>query len=266
MPTNCQSCPVRRDGLCASIADEQLSMMVGLKRPPRTIHAGANVFLEGEQNDLVYIIRRGWAVASTLHENGRRQVLRFAMPSNLVGFATRSDGSMPCTVEAVTELIVCPIPRRKLLQLCQEVPTLALCIASQFATETITDWQLLGALGTCNAAERIARLFLTLCNLQRREDASNTPDLVLPISQTIIADATGLTAVHVCRTLKEMRLAGLLTFAKGRLRVLDWARLARLAEMKDVAVAPLSHALAIRQRGRPARAGWAGPIGTDLAP
>lgn len=264
MPPDCQSCPVRRDGLCASVADEQLSVLVDLKRPLRTVHAGAHVFFEGDENDLVYIIRRGWAVVSTLHENGRRQVLRFAMPGNLVGFAMRPDGGMPCTVEALTELTVCPMPRRTLMQLCQEMPRLALHMASQFAAETITDWQLLGGLGTCSAVERIARLFLTLCNLQRRGAAADTQDMVLPISQTLIADATGLTPVHVCRTLKEMRLDGLLTFAKGHLRVMDWARLSRLAEMDAVAAPPPAPAMG--PRGCPARPGWFGAPGTALAP
>lgn len=62
--------------------------------------------------------------------------------------------------------------------------------------------------------------------------------MALPISQVLIADATGLTPVHVCRTLKEMRTAGLLSFAKGRLRVLDWARLTGLAEMGDAMARP----------------------------
>lgn len=247
MRPECQACPLRGDGLCASVTDEQLSGWVALKRPSRTIRAGTCVFMEGDGNDMVYIVRRGWALASTMHENGRRQVLRFVMPGNLIGFETAPDGGMPCTVEALTDLTVCPMPRHALMRFCQQAPNVALRVASLLATETISDWRLLGGLGTCTATERIARLLLALYNRQRRKiasdmpvsdrPASDMPDVALPISQVLIADATGLTPVHVCRTLKEMRTAGLLSFAKGRLRVLDRARLTELAEMGD-ALAP----------------------------
>ncbi|WP_448207454.1 Crp/Fnr family transcriptional regulator [Azospirillum sp. sgz302134] len=209
-----------------------------LKRPDRTIHAGACVFMEGDENEMVHIVRRGWALASTMHENGRRQVLRFVMPGNLIGFETAPDGGMPCTVEALTDLTVCPMPRHALMRFCQQAPNVALRMTSLLAAETISDWRLLGGLGTCTATERIARLLIALYTRQRRKTASDVPasdmpGVALPISQVLIADATGLTPVHVCRTLKEMRTAGLLSFAKGRLRVLDWARLTELAEMGD---------------------------------
>jgi hypothetical protein len=53
----------------------------------------------------------------------------------------------------------------------------------------------------------------------------------LPINQTHIADATGLTPVHVCRTLKHMRLDKLLDFHKGQLVLFDPCRLAKIAQL-----------------------------------
>lgn len=232
MRPECQSCPVRRDGLCASASDAQLLALGNIKHPLWHVRAGGCVFAEGDTSETVFIIRRGWAVASVFHENGRRQVLRFAMPGSMVGFETTADGCMPCMVEALTDLTVCPIPRQSLIRFCQTAPELALRMASLLAAETISDWRLLGGLGTCNAAERIARLLLALCQRQSGTGAS-VDEFALPISQTLIADATGLTSVHVCRTLKEMRAEGLLSFTKGRLRVMDWPRLANLAEMTE---------------------------------
>ena len=263
MRPDCQTCPLRGDGLCASVTDEQLPGWAALKRPARTIRAGACVFMEGDENEMVYIVRRGWALVSTMHENGRRQVLRFVMPGNLIGFETAPDRGMPCTVEALTDLTVCPMPRHALMRFFQQAPNVALRMASLLAAETISDWRLLGGLGTCTATERIARLLLALYNQQRRKIASDMPasdmpapdmpDVALPISQVLIADATGLTPVHVCRTLKEMRTAGLLSFAKGRLRVLDWAQVTGLAEMGD----------AMARQGASAQSSWSVPCHSE---
>ncbi|MFS2014204.1 Crp/Fnr family transcriptional regulator [Azospirillum sp. CT11-132] len=238
MRPECQSCPVRRDGLCASASDAQLQALGTIKHPLWHVPAGGCVFAEGDGSEMVFIIRRGWAAVSVFHENGRRQVLRFAMPGSMVGFETTADGCMPCTVEALTDLTACPIPRQSLMRFCQTAPELTLRMWSLLAAETISDWRLLGGLGTCTATERVARLLVALCQRQRREsgacvDDDSVDEFALPISQTVIADATGLTSVHVCRTLKEMRAAGLLSFTKGRLRVMDWPRLADLAEMTE---------------------------------
>jgi CRP-like cAMP-binding protein len=233
MRPECQSCPVRRKGLCASISDEQLSELGTIKRPLRHFPAGAYVFMEHDDNNLVFLVRRGWAAVSSICENGRRQVLRFIMPGNFVGFEAAPDGSMPCTVEALTDLVMCPVPRQQLVRFCQHAPNVALRIASLLASETISDWHLLGGLGSCTAMERVARLLLSLGSRQHADAPVNTLDIALPVSQMLIADATGLTSVHVCRTLKDMRTAGLLVFTKGRLRVLDWDRLIEIAGMND---------------------------------
>lgn len=236
MEMECRRCPVRQEGLCRSASDEQLPELNAIKLPSRHVPAGAAVFLEGDACDRVYIVRHGWAVASTLHENGRRQVLRFALAGSLLGFEKGQDGTMPCTVEAVTDLVLCPLPWQRLLKLCEAAPNLALRVVALLAEETVSDWRLLGGLGTCRAPERIARLLLALHDRYRKDTAPGAApktDAELPISQTLIADATGLTAVHVCRTLKEMRVDGLLALARGRLRIMDRDRLRDLAGMTD---------------------------------
>lgn len=242
MRSECQTCPVRREGLCAGMTDGQLSEFGALKRPVRRYASGTCICSEHERNDAVFIVRTGWAVASTVRESGRRQILRFALPGSLIGFETAADGTMPCTVEALTDLSVCSLSRSQFLRFCEKAPNVALRMASLLAGETISDWRLLGGLGCCTAAERIARLLLELGERQHRVGAHEAPardgDAVLPISQIQIADATGLTPVHVCRTLKEMREAGLLTFARQHLHVLDRSRLIALAGIEDEAPPP----------------------------
>ena len=233
MRPECQSCPVRRKGLCASISDEQLSELGTIKRPLRHFPAGAYVFMEHDDNNLVFLVRRGWAAVSTMCENGRRQVLRFVMPGNFVGFEAAPDGSMPCTVEALTDLVMCPVPRQ------QAGPVLSACAGCRTAhgfSACQRDHIGLASPRWTWILHRYgagARLLLSLGSRQHADAPVNTLDVALPVSQMLIADATGLTSVHVCRTLKDMRTAGLLVFTKGRLRVLDWDRLIDIAGMND---------------------------------
>lgn len=216
---------------CASLSATELEELAGAKWPTRTLGTREPLFLEGDEGEGVFIIRRGWAVTYVMLDDGRRQILRFALPGTLLGFQSAPDGTMPCTAEALTDLSVCTIPRRKLLTLCQRIPQLAIRLATILAAETTADWQRLGGLGRCNATERIARLLLEL--YQRLRSGLGDGDVELPLNQTLIADATGLTPVHVCRTLKEMRADGLLAFDRGRLHLGDPAKLAAIAQLGD---------------------------------
>jgi CRP-like cAMP-binding protein len=78
---------------------------------------------------------------------------------------------------------------------------------------------------------RVANLLLDLHRRVVAQCGANGPTLHLPINQIHIADATGLTSVHVCRTLKQLRLERLLEFNKGQLVLLDPERLAEIAQL-----------------------------------
>ena len=70
-----------------------------------------------------------------------------------------------------------------------------------------------------------------ICIAASPPNVDEQPAVHLPINQTHIADATGLTPVHVCRTLKHMRLDKLLDFHKGQLVLFDPCRLAEIAQL-----------------------------------
>jgi CRP-like cAMP-binding protein len=120
-------------------------------------------------------------------------------------------------------------------ELCSRSPEFGLGLARAMAGEAAAAWEQMGMLGQQSARERIAHLLLELHGLVRARGGAGDEGTYLPLSQILIADATGLTPVHVCRTLKQMRLDGLLEFQKGHLRLLDPERLARIAELEDAA-------------------------------
>ena len=97
--------------------------------------------------------------------------------------------------------------------------------------EALSAWNHVGALGQQTALGRVANLLLDLHRRVAAQCEMDGPGVYLPINQIHIADATGLTPVHVCRTLKQMRLEGLLEFHKGRLVLIDPNRLAEIAQL-----------------------------------
>jgi CRP-like cAMP-binding protein len=100
------------------------------------------------------------------------------------------------------------------------------------------EWEL--SLGRRTARAKLAILF---CELYTRlEIVGLAKDLsyALPLTQTDLGDCTGLTNVHVNRTLRELRISELVQFQDGRVTILDWAGLARAGEF-DPAYLYLEH-------------------------
>jgi CRP-like cAMP-binding protein len=94
--------------------------------------------------------------------------------------------------------------------------------------------QLIVDLGRRTADERIARLILGLVERLRRRDMvrGDPPELDFPLRQHHIADATGLTPVHVSKVLSEFRRNGLLRISERSLTVLDLEGFQRVANMR----------------------------------
>lgn len=167
-------------------------------------------------------------------EDGRRQIIRFVLPGDLLGFEGNEVEGMAYGAEAITDVTVCSIKRSVFFKTCCGSPQLAMNFAATVTREALAAWNHVGALGQQPAQGRIANLLLDLYHriaVRWGEDRAAIP---LPLNQIHIADATGLTSVHVCRTLKRMRQAKLLEFSKGQLILLDIERLAGLAQL-DVA-------------------------------
>lgn len=226
----CGRCPTLLDGLCrnADPADVARLFPFGLHARPRK--AGSVLFRQGEPFGSVLIVRSGWVAVSKLFEDGRRQIVRFALPGDLIGFEG-DDAGMPYGADAVTDITVCAVERSLWFRVCASSPALAMGFAGIVAREALSAWNHVGALGQQSAMGRVANLLLDLHRRAVAQCGAHGPVTRLPINQTHIADATGLTSVHVCRTLKQMRLEGLLEFHNGELVLHDTRRLAAIAQL-----------------------------------
>lgn len=203
-----------------------------LVRPPFSWPAGRTLFCQGDGWESVLFIRTGWVQIYRQFPNGQRLILRFVLPGEPVGLES-DGGAMPYTAETVTAVTGCLIGRAGFDDACTRSPDLARDVAALAMRETLVAWDHLCSVGRQDARGRIAALLLDLyCRLAPPGHpalAEGRPVRV-PLTQTHIADATGLTSVHVSRTLKRMREERVLDFHKGELVIIDSIRLGALAQ------------------------------------
>jgi CRP-like cAMP-binding protein len=199
----------------------------------RTIDARRELFAEGVLIGEPLLILSGWACRTRVLHDGRRQVLGFLFPGDFLGNCRHKKPVALSSVTTLTDVMVCPPPSDP--QLVAETG-LAEAYAISAALEEHYLLRQIVLLGRMSALERIADWALEI--RERLESAGLAEGNLfrLPVTQEVIADALGLTPVHVNRTLKAMRREGLLESHGGTLTLLDVNRLVALVNFRPARV------------------------------
>lgn len=200
-------------------------LRVNAARPHfRTVKAGEALYFQGDECRNIYVLLDGWAFRHQSLENGRRQILDFALPGALFGLS--SSATMAHGVETLTSCVFSAFARENLFDLLQRVPILSLHFVELMAVAEARAFEHLTSVGRRSARQRVANLLHELLTRSRQiGHAEATAGMSLPLMQPHIADALGLASETVCRTLAAMRKDGVLILRGKRLEVLDIDRL-----------------------------------------
>ena len=221
LPFECQKCQMCADGLCQDCRPEFLRLLGKFKTRDRTLTAGSDLFTPGGPSDAIYYLLDGWVCLYKLLQDGRRQILHFALPGAVLGFPP-SQGGMSYSAQALTDATVSVIPRNNLIGMFGEYPEFAMRIASLVSRDRSVAYEHLSSIGRRSGRQRVAHLILELFVRSRMQwPGHDTEEMYLPLTQEHIGDTMGLTGVHVNRVLRVLRRERVLEFHYRRLRVLN---------------------------------------------
>lgn len=227
--TKCRHCPLRANAAFRDFSQEQLRFIERFKIGELRLDAGTNILLEGARSPHLYTVLRGWAFRHKSLDDGRRQVLNFALPGDFMGLQMTVLGEMEHTVTALTDITLCVFDRQRLWEVFKDYPDLSFSITWIAAREEqMLDGNLV-SLGQRTARERIAYLILQLYQRAEQVGLAGNQTMDTPFTQNHLADALGLTNVHVSRTLKRLEQEGLMEWHRPILRILDKPGLQRTA-------------------------------------
>lgn len=227
---DCRDCAARRDGLCSESTPDMLRTTAGYKWGNRRIPAGKDLFSLGDSCDYIYNLVDGWMFLYGLLEDGRRQILQFVLPGAVLGFHPAQGSMATYGVQALTDAVVCVIPRKALEPLSRQHPEIAMRLAQLLTRDCSLAFDHLTSIGRSSARERVAHLLLELyIRYHAQWPGSQLERMYLPVTQEHIGDAVGLTFVHTNRVLRELKEEGIVEFHYRRLRILDPDRLIDVA-------------------------------------
>ncbi|MEX0814033.1 MAG: Crp/Fnr family transcriptional regulator, partial [Dongiaceae bacterium] len=215
----------------------------------RVLPAGSQLYGVGEACAELYNLLDGWVALYRLVDSGRCQILDFALPGAFLGYQPDLAGPMLHGAQCLTDVTVCLFPRHRFADLLAKHPELTARLATLKAEELAVAHDHLTNVACRPARSRLANLLLELCSRVRRLDPQLEPhDVEIPLTQSNIADALGLSSVYVSITLKQLREEGLLVFKGGRLRIPDPVRLAEIADFADFPMGEVAETLSYRER------------------
>lgn len=217
--------------LCAfvTLSDTDLTVMSDLYRRRHSFAVGVDMIHQGQSNQCAYVLASGWACSYKILPEGTRQIVNFKVPGDFLGLRSVLFRSSDHNVEPITPVQASEIRQSDLFAAFIATPRLATAVLWAASRDEAMLVEHLIDLGRRSATERMAHFLLELGARLRLVGMADRNGYACPLSQYLLADALGLSAVHVNRVLRELREQGLLTFQKGRVVFDDYDALIEFA-------------------------------------
>jgi hypothetical protein len=110
---SCLACPLRLMPAFKDKSDEEIRFIQGMKLDHRQLPAGSDIIHPGQEDAELYTLFSGWAFRYKSLPDGRRQILNFLLPGDLVGLQASLLSAAQHGIEALTEVELCVFPRRR---------------------------------------------------------------------------------------------------------------------------------------------------------
>lgn len=192
--------------------------------------AREDVISQGDRTAGVKLLLEGVACRYKMLEDGRRQIVALFVPGDFCDLKVFILKRMDHSIGTLTPSRVAEIAPGNILNLTHTYPALTRALWwSTLVEEAITrEWLL--SVGQRNAIERMSHLFCELLYRFRAVGMNEGLSCILPLTQVDISEILGLSAVHVNRTVQQLRRRKLISLENGTLTIRDLEALKELAQ------------------------------------
>jgi CRP-like cAMP-binding protein len=217
----------------APLSTEDVKLLEEACGSPREVPARHDLIREGDKPGPIFVILAGWACRYKMLPEGTRQITAFLMPGDCCDMHSSVLEKMEHSIATLTPAQVCRIPRARMEQLILTRPALtrAFWWTQLVDEDTLRAW--IVSMGRRNSLQRVAHLMCELYVRAHNIGLFAGDRFELPLTQVVLGDALGLTAVHVNRVLRKLRVSGVMELAAGSLIIADISKLAHVAGFDD---------------------------------
>lgn len=215
------------------LSAQELACLEGLQSAEVHIERGRELVHQGDEEHVAYILKWGWGCSFKVLPDGARQIITFPIPGDCVGLRSVLLRAADHSFSALTDAVVSPVAVSRMLSLFQEFPYLGAAVLWATSRDEALVVEHLASLGRRSAIERTAHFFLELHDRLQLVGLASDREFACPLSQYLLADALGLSAIHVNRVLRQLRERQLMSFQQHKVVIHDAERLKDLAEYEQ---------------------------------
>ncbi|MEQ1707355.1 MAG: Crp/Fnr family transcriptional regulator [Terricaulis sp.] len=225
----CRDCKVGRHAVYGEVDPDEVCRRRDLVL---SVKAGQHVVRAGEQTTHIHTIHSGWAFRYSLLADGRRQILEFLLPGDMITIESLLGCANPDRfhVRALTDLVLCAFTPAAMEAIAPLGDTQHHGLRRGLCQHMAMQDRRLVNIGRRKASGRLAQLILELSDKLSERGLADARAFECPIRREHLADALGLTSAHVNRTIAEFGRKGLLAIDDRIVRILNRDALRKIAE------------------------------------
>lgn len=217
---------VKKLQLWGSLSDEEQHAVLALPHEVNELSSGKHIARAGEKPSHISVLLEGFSFRYNRLADGSRSISSVQMKGDIVDLQNALLGTSDHNVQTLTRCKVAIIPREEIVRLAFALPNVGMALWYDTLVDAAIFREWIANVGRRDSSARLAHL---LCEFGLRLETAglgNRASYELPMTQEHLADATGLTQVHVNRTLKTLEEGGLIARTKKSVSIADWKRLA----------------------------------------
>jgi CRP-like cAMP-binding protein len=219
--------------LRSALTEEDRAAILALPYALKTLAPGSYLVREGERPISCGVLVSGFAYRQKLTGDGGRQILSIQIPGEALDFQNVFLNTADHSVQMLTRGQVALVPAAEIQKIARSTQSIGHAILVSILVEASIFREWILNVGRRDAKSRLAHV---LCELAVRLDAQGLTEEMgyhLPMTQAELADALGLTPVHLNRVIRALELDGLLVRSKRELSFPDWERMRDIADFTD---------------------------------
>lgn len=212
-----------------ALSEAELAVLARLHGRRRSFVAGRDMAHQGQSDQAAYILSAGWVCSYKIQPDGTRQIVDFQVPGDFLGLRSVLLRTSDHSFEPIVDVEAAEVLTGDLLEAFARTPRLATAILWAASRDEAMVVEHLVGIGRRDAGARMAHFLLELGSRLALIGMGSKEGYDCPLTQYHLADALGLSAVHVNRVLRQLRERGLVTFRDGHVEFHHYSGLAELA-------------------------------------
>ncbi|MFC4258214.1 Crp/Fnr family transcriptional regulator [Marinobacter lacisalsi] len=215
------SCIIRHFEHYAELAGDDHDLLTSLEKSPQDYPRNTVIWNQGQQSEHFFTVQSGWACSYRNMEDGSRQVLDLYVPGDIIGLREFAFRRRVSNLMVVTDARLCPFPKYHLSEVFQSSRLLCNLFFLIAARDQAVLVERLINLGRRTAREKVAHFLLEMGHRLDKACMDVYDCNHLPLTQVLLADALGLSTVHLNRTLQELKQERLVSLGPDGTTLLD---------------------------------------------